>query len=302
MPDHKGYHIEETLKGFEAFSSYDAWVRGEEPLYQASFLGAAIAWIDQESEGKFEREEILTPTVSEIYDNITVSIPDVRALAELSVLAPSDVSLYDLDPDSWLWFNRLINQSGIPRVGTLLLDAVLNYCKEKNYSILNQVNAYGDISQKKLEDWYIRKGFTPVDYGKYGNALLKWIPPQTNPSSVKLYHCTDASNVDSIMKDGLLSYETEMIFLFPNLEVAEEAGLSGMAILEVSITDDEVDKCIIGETFPDLYIGRYGGEPPADITLREYIHNPIAYGIPEVCCTISKIPADRIKYVKTIRR
>jgi len=125
---------------------------------------------------------------------------------------------------------------------------------------------------------------------------------QTNSSSVKLYHCTDMSNVDSIMKDGLLSSGSEFIFFFPNIQVAEEAGISGMAILEVSITDDEVDKCIIGETFPELYTERFGGEPPADTTLREYIRSPIAYGIPEVCCTTDRIPADRIKHVKTIRR
>lgn len=252
--------------------------------------------------GNPSHENLPAPTVSEIYGNITVSIPGVRAAAELSVLDPSGAALYGVDPDNWLWFNRLINQSGIPRVGTLLLDAVLNYCREKNYSIINQVSAYGDVKQRELEGWYIRKGFSPVNYKKYGNALLKWTPP--NPSSVKLYHCTDESNVDGIMKNGLLSSESAsgMLFFFPNLQVAKEAGLSGMAILEVSITDDEIDRCIIGETFPDLYTERFGGEPPADTTLREYIRNPIAYGIPEVCCTIPKIPADRIKYLKTIRR
>jgi len=100
----------------------------------------------------------------------------IRATAELTKLAQSEAAVFGLESDTWLWFNRLINQSGIPRVGTLLLDGVLKYCGEKNYSIVNQVNAYGTISQKELEDWYIRKGFTPVDYKKHGNALLKWVP------------------------------------------------------------------------------------------------------------------------------
>lgn len=250
-------------------------------------------------------EELPAPTVSEIYGNITVSMLGVRAVAELSVLDPSGAALYGVDPDNWLWFNRLINQSGIPRVGSLLLDAVLNYCKEKSYSILNQVSAYGNVKQKELEGWYIRKGFSPVNYKKYGNALLKWTPPNPKSASTKLYHCSDASNVDSIMKNGLLSSESAsgMLFFFPNLQVAEEAGPSDeWAILEVSLTEDEVDKCEIGEMFPDLYIEQVGHEPPADITLRKYIRNPIAYGIPEVCCTISEIPANRIKYVKAIRR
>ena len=40
----------------------------------------------------------------------------------------------------------------------------------------NQVSAYGDITQHDLEDWYMRKGFTPVDFKKYGNTFLKWVP------------------------------------------------------------------------------------------------------------------------------
>ncbi len=113
--------------------------------------------------------------VTEIGNSISAHIPDVRATAELSKLTQYEaITLYGLGQGEWYWFNRLINQSGIPRMGTLLLDAVLEYCKKRSYSILNQVNAYGDIGQKELEDWYIRKGFTPVDYGKYKNALLKW--------------------------------------------------------------------------------------------------------------------------------
>ncbi len=108
--------------------------------------------------------------------NITAHIKGIRATAELSELGQSGVETFGLGPGNWLWFNRLINQSDIPHMGTVLLDKVLEYCKDKNYSIANQVSAYGDISQHDLEDWYIRKGFTPVDYGKYGNAFLKWVP------------------------------------------------------------------------------------------------------------------------------
>lgn len=114
--------------------------------------------------------------IIEIGDSITAYIKDVRATAELSRLNNSEAIGFGLEPNNWFWFNRLINQSGKPRIGTLLLDEVLKYCSGKSYSILNQVNAYGDISQKELEDWYIRKGFTIVNYEKYGNALLKWLP------------------------------------------------------------------------------------------------------------------------------
>ncbi len=119
--------------------------------------------------------------ITELGNGITAHIPGLMARAELSRLDESGVATYGLEPDSWFWFNRLINQSEYPHIGTLLLDEVLGYFRRKNYSIVNQVNAYGDISQKDLEDWYIRKGFTPVDYGKHGNALLKWVPG--NPTS-----------------------------------------------------------------------------------------------------------------------
>lgn len=144
------------------------------PGEQKKPLGEAI-WVKYINGGTGNPNGMPAPIVSEIQGNITARIEGVRAVAELSVLSPSELPMFGLEPDNWLWFNRLINQSGIPRVGTLLLDAVLKYCKEKGYSILNQVSAYGDIKQKALEDWYISKGFTPVDYKKYGNTLLKWI-------------------------------------------------------------------------------------------------------------------------------
>lgn len=123
----------------------------------------------------------------------------------------------------------------------------------------------------------------------------------STPVSVKLYHCTATENVSSILKQGLLPCGAEMMFFFPTLGVAERAGLDDMAILEVSLTDEEVDKCEVGEIFPELYIERYGKPPPTDITLREYLHNPGDYDVAEICCTVDKIPANRVKYVKTIR-
>lgn len=67
--------------------------------------------------------------ITEIEGNIAAHIPGVRATAELSSLANHEVIIFGLEPNKWYWFNRLINQSGIPRIGTLLLDEVLKYCK-----------------------------------------------------------------------------------------------------------------------------------------------------------------------------
>lgn len=121
-----------------------------------------------------DNSELPEVIVVETEDGVSARMPGIRASAELSKLPQYEAVLLGLEPNNWLWFNRLINQSGIPKVGGLLLDGVLEYCRQKNYCIVNHVSAYGAISQKELEDWYIRKGFTPVDFKKYGNVLLKW--------------------------------------------------------------------------------------------------------------------------------
>ena len=171
---YEGYCIEELVHVWNVYANYDAWRLMEPILHTAPSLDEAKQWVDQHL-----RHDVVADTevtITEYMDNITAHIPGIRETAELSQLGQLGTEIYGLEPKHWLWFNRLINQSGIPHVGTLLLDKVLEYCKEKNYSIANQVSAYGDISQQDLENWYIRKGFVPVDYSKYGNAFLKWVP------------------------------------------------------------------------------------------------------------------------------
>lgn len=152
----------------------------EEQVRTSGEAGRLIRELETEREHRKRlsggNPELPGVVVTEVEENITAHMPGIRATAELTRLSPSEAASFGLEANNWLWFNRLINQSGIPRVGTLLLDGVLGYCKEKNYSIVNQVNAYGAVSQQDLESWYIRKGFTPVDYKKYGNTLLKWAP------------------------------------------------------------------------------------------------------------------------------
>ena len=114
--------------------------------------------------------------VTETPYGLSLFIPGERASADLSWIDPEGLFYYNLPPGKWLFFNRLINFSGKPGLGTQLIDELLSICRKKGYSILNQVSAYGRLNQKQLEKWYISKGFIPVDYGKYGNKLLKWEP------------------------------------------------------------------------------------------------------------------------------
>jgi len=56
MAVYKDFYIEETSKGVvNVYQSYDAWVNGEQPIYQAETVQDAESWIDRELEGKFER-------------------------------------------------------------------------------------------------------------------------------------------------------------------------------------------------------------------------------------------------------
>lgn len=134
---------------------------------------------------------------------------------------------------------------------------------------------------------------------KYRKRLKSGNP---NPNlTTKVYHVTHKDNLESIKLSGLERYG-QYLFFFPTLESARENGLSDMAILEVTLLDGDIDKCEIGEIFPELYEEKFGKGPPADISLRSYIEHPIPYGIAEIPCTIDRIPSERIRYIETISR
>lgn len=103
-----------------------------------------------------------------------------RVVAELTRMKTQRVmdgvkggTLWEKD---WFFFTRLVNQSGEKGLGTKVLDEVLEYCKQNKYSIFHTVRAYGGYGQKETEDWFISKGFKPLDYNKYGNRVLVFIP------------------------------------------------------------------------------------------------------------------------------
>lgn len=112
----------------------------------------------------------------EIDNSIMARVPGELASADLSRIDPSLAIDFNLEPGEWFFFNRLINQSGKPGLGTKMLNKILTHCQKNRYSILNQVNAYGQIKQKNLEKWYMSKGFTPLNYKKYKNSALIWRP------------------------------------------------------------------------------------------------------------------------------
>ena len=114
--------------------------------------------------------------VFETPNGISIHIPGERASATLTRMDSFPIKEYNLGPGEWFFFNRLINQSGKPGLGTQMLRKILTHCQENKYSILNTVNAYGQIKQKDLEKWYISKGFVPLNYREFRNSVLIWRP------------------------------------------------------------------------------------------------------------------------------
>jgi len=131
--------------------------------------------LPKEQEGEEYSQPNNPVTVNEYGGNITATIRGKRATAELSVMDDKMIEATGVPKDGkWIWFNRLVNNTGEEGIGIKLLDAVLGYCREHQYAILNNVNAYGKIPQDELEAWYMRKGFVPLDYKQYGNGVLIW--------------------------------------------------------------------------------------------------------------------------------
>ena len=114
----------------------------------------------------------------EISNGLTIYIPEERASATLTRMDYEIYKHWKLEPGEWFFFNRLINQSGKPGLGSKMLNKILAYCQEHKYSILNTVNAYGSIKQKDLEHWYISKGFSPLNPKMFKNSVLIWRPQE----------------------------------------------------------------------------------------------------------------------------
>ena len=73
------------------------------------------------------------------------------------------------------FFNRLVTRNPGKGGGTKVLNQLLAYIDSVGVPLLNQVSAYGNLSQKDLEAYYKRHGFTRVS-DTYGDELLIYYP------------------------------------------------------------------------------------------------------------------------------
>jgi len=178
----------------------------------------------------------------------------------------------------------------LPTPGQLNYIAILSSRLRITIQYEEQVKTFGEagrmISELKAEEAYRKK--------------LKGGNPSSSLTT-KAYHATHKDNLESIMLKGL-DGRGRYLFFFSTLEDARESALSDMVILEVVLLEGDIDKCKVGEIFPELYEGEFGKAPPEDVSLRSYIEHPAPYGLAEIYCTINGVPPERIKHVETVDR
>jgi hypothetical protein len=114
--------------------------------------------------------------ISETTDGISAYVPGQRASASLMFIGREDFGEVKLPPGQWLFWNRLINQSGIGGLGTLIFNEVVEYCKRRKYSILSEISPYGRMTKPKLIQLHMSKGFVYVNKREYGITLLMLTP------------------------------------------------------------------------------------------------------------------------------
>ena len=95
-----------------------------------------------------------------------------RSTAEASLM--DDASMYGV-PGEVYYFNRLKSNKPGQGGGTKVLRELLEHSNKTGVPILNEVNAYGNLSQEELVGYYKKHGFVPVGE-EFGDDLLIYRP------------------------------------------------------------------------------------------------------------------------------
>lgn len=61
------------------------------------------------------------------------------------------------------FFNRLLSNKPHEGIGGDLVDLLLEHCTVNDITMICQVNAYGELTQEQLTEFYIRHGFEPIN-------------------------------------------------------------------------------------------------------------------------------------------
>ena len=96
---------------------------------------------------------------------------ETQSIAEASLLTedflPGTKGMY--------FFNRLKSNNPVKGGGTKVLRQLLEYSEQVGIPILNQVSAYGNLSQKDLIAFYKKHGFVSFS-SEFGDDLLVYYP------------------------------------------------------------------------------------------------------------------------------
>ena len=108
----------------------------------------------------------------EIKDYISFRHNETRSIAEASLVDGEDFGI----TGKVYFFNRLLSGKPGQGGGTIVLKQLLEYIDKIGIPLLDQVNAYGNLSQKQLILYYKKFGFVPFNKKKYGDNVLIYYP------------------------------------------------------------------------------------------------------------------------------
>ena len=95
-----------------------------------------------------------------------------RSTAEASLMP--DASMYGVEGEVY-YFNRLKSNNPGKGGGSKVLNQLIEHSEAAGVPILNEVNAYGNLSQEELVRFYKARGFKPVGE-EFGDDLLIYTP------------------------------------------------------------------------------------------------------------------------------
>lgn len=88
-------------------------------------------------------------------------------LAGTAELTKIDGSIYDVEDENVWYFNRLLVPEKLRGKGiaSILLDELVKVLNKEGITLICEVNAYGDMSEKELKRMYVRHGFSMTKEG-----------------------------------------------------------------------------------------------------------------------------------------
>lgn len=120
----------------------------------------------------------------------TVRFTEKYSTAELTSLPPEVVDSYNrefsvgIEPDnmeSTLYFNRLFSRDKNLGIGTTLMNEVVDFLDQHNFSVILEVNPYFGMDLDRLIGFYERFGFLVKFRTLHGSLMVRQQHPKLPP-------------------------------------------------------------------------------------------------------------------------